>query len=79
MRVNGENLEILNFGAPLPYSLKDHFKPFFKDSKSNSSGLGLGIYIIKSTLESQGLKLDYFHKEDKNYFVLQGVLAKTHS
>ncbi|WP_300899791.1 ArsS family sensor histidine kinase [Helicobacter rodentium] len=79
VRVNGENLEILNFGAPLPYSLKDHFKPFFKDSKSNSSGLGLGIYIIKSTLESQGLKLDYFHKEDKNYFILQGVLAKTHS
>ena len=75
LRINGENLEILNFGAPLPYSLKDHFKPFFKDSKSNSSGLGLGIYIVKSTLEAQGFTLDYTHSADVNTFIIQGVVT----
>ena len=51
-----KDLWIKNYGNPLPYTLKDHSKPFFKDSKSNTSGLGLGIYIIKSTLETQGLE-----------------------
>ncbi|TLD87277.1 ArsS family sensor histidine kinase [Helicobacter sp. MIT 05-5294] len=77
IKVAEGNLLISNFGAPLPHSLKDHAKPFFKDNKSNKNGgLGLGIYIVKSTLESQGLKLDYYHKEDKNHFVILGF-AKT--
>lgn len=80
IEIQNENLLISNFGAPLPYSLKDHAKPFFKDSKSNQNGgLGLGIYIVKSTLESQGLKLDYHHEKDKNYFIIQGIIAKTKS
>ncbi|MBD5164451.1 ArsS family sensor histidine kinase [Helicobacter sp.] len=78
IEIQNENLLVSNFGAPLPYSLKDHAKPFFKDSKSNKNGgLGLGIYIVKSTLESQGLKLDYHHEKDKNYFIIQGIIAKT--
>ena len=60
---------------PLPYSLQDHSKPFLKDSKSNTSGLGLGIYIIKSTLESQGLELEYFYKENQNNFIVKGVIS----
>ncbi|MDE7175934.1 MAG: ArsS family sensor histidine kinase [Helicobacter sp.] len=80
IKVEDENLVIANFGAPLPYSLKDHAKPFFKDNKSNKNGgLGLGIYIVKSTLESQELKLDYRHEKDKNYFLIQGIITNTKS
>lgn len=76
IKIENKNLLILNFGAPLPYTLQDHAKPFFKDSKSNKSGgLGLGIYIVKSTLESQGLKLDYRYEKDKNCFIIQGILS----
>ncbi len=70
-----KNLGIKNHGTPLPYSLQDHSKPFFKDSKSNTSGLGLGIYIVKSTLESQGLELEYFYKENQNHFIIKGVVS----
>ncbi|WP_299546111.1 ArsS family sensor histidine kinase [uncultured Helicobacter sp.] len=77
IRAQGNDLEILNFGAPLPYSLKDHSKPFFKDEKSNKNGgLGLGIYIVKSTLESQGLTLDYAHHNDKNIFIIKGAITE---
>ncbi|TLD81245.1 HAMP domain-containing histidine kinase [Helicobacter sp. MIT 11-5569] len=76
LRIKDNDLEILNFGAPLPYSLKDHSKPFFKDVNSNKNGgLGLGIYIVKSTLESQGLTLDYTHSNDVNMFIIKGVIA----
>lgn len=73
--IQDKNLGIKNYGMPLPYSLQDHSKPFFKDSKSNTSGLGLGIYIIKSTLESQGLELEYFYKENQNNFIVKGVIS----
>lgn len=77
LRIQDGDLEILNFGAPLPYSLKDHSKPFFKDEKSNKNGgLGLGIYIVKSTLEAQGLVLDYKHTNDKNVFIIKGVITQ---
>lgn len=77
LRITAENLEVVNFGPPLPYSLKDHAKPFFKDEKSNKNGgLGLGIYIVKSTLESQGLVLDYTHSNDKNIFTIKGIITK---
>ncbi|VEJ06573.1 two-component system histidine kinase [Helicobacter pullorum] len=71
-----KDLWIKNYGNPLPYTLKDHSKPFFKDSKSNTSGLGLGIYIIKSTLETQGLELDYFHQNNQNIFIIKGVVSQ---
>ena len=69
------DLQIINEGAALPYSLKEHAKPFFKDVNSNKKGgLGLGIYIILSTLEYQGLNLSYKHKNDKNIFTISNVL-----
>ena len=71
-----KDLWIKNYGNPLPYTLKDHSKPFFKDYKSNTSGLGLGIYIIKSTLETQGLELDYFHQNNQNIFIIKGVVSQ---
>ena len=74
--ITKKDLWIKNYGHPLPYTLKDHSKPFFKDSKSNTSGLGLGIYIIKSTLETQGLELDYFHQNNQNIFIIKGVVSQ---
>lgn len=77
LRVQGNDFEVINFGAPLPYSLEDHCKPFFKDSRSNNKGgLGLGIYIVKSTLESQGLTLAYAHYANMNTFIIQGVVIE---
>lgn len=75
--IKENDLLVMNFGAPLPYSLKDHIQPFFKDEKSNKNGgLGLGIYIVKSTLEAQCLELEYKHKDNCNIFIIKDVVIK---
>ncbi|PZT47405.1 two-component sensor histidine kinase [Helicobacter valdiviensis] len=77
IKIEENDLMIVNYAPPLPYTLKDHSKPFFKDKNSSKNGgLGLGIYIIKSTLEAQELVLDYLHKNNQNIFSIKGVISK---
>ncbi|WP_104722455.1 ArsS family sensor histidine kinase [Helicobacter mesocricetorum] len=75
--VEGRDLIIKNYAPPLPYSLKDLSKPFFKDKESDQrGGLGLGIYIIQSVLDTQGLELEYFHWNNKNNFIIKSVVSQ---
>ncbi|MDD6054960.1 MAG: ArsS family sensor histidine kinase [Helicobacter sp.] len=74
--IKKQDLIVENFGPPLPYSLQEHSKPFFKDKNSNKlgGGLGLGIYITKGALEAQGLELEYNYEGDKNQFIIKNVV-----
>ncbi len=75
IEIEDSHLVVSNFGPPLPYALDALSKPFFKDSHSSKDGgLGLGIYIVKNTLESQGLSLRYAHILEKNRFIIADVI-----
>ncbi|MDE5591382.1 MAG: ArsS family sensor histidine kinase [Helicobacter sp.] len=77
IKITDTDLIITNYGHPLPHNLHEHSKPFFKDEKSKQGGgLGLGIYIIKSTLESQGLSLEYSYSNNQNNFIIKSVVSQ---
>ncbi|WP_277640385.1 ArsS family sensor histidine kinase [Wolinella succinogenes] len=77
LEAKGDSLNVKNFGAPLPYPIEEYFKPFFKDAKNpHSQGLGLGLYIAKSTLEAQGFPLLYQYEEGMHQFTLKGVVVE---
>ncbi|PAF46819.1 two-component sensor histidine kinase [Helicobacter sp. 12S02634-8] len=71
------SLIIANKGNPLKMQFKEYFKPYFKDStKANSQGFGLGMYIIKNTLDAQGFNITYEHKDGTNYFIIHGCIVE---
>lgn len=71
------NLIIANKGEALKKDFKEYFKPYFKDStKNNSLGFGLGMYIIKNTLDAQGFSIKYEYKDDTNYFIVSGCIVE---
>lgn len=77
VKVKEKDLIIKNYAPPLPYSLQDLSKPFFKNKKSDQrGGLGLGIYIVQSILDTQGLVLEYFHWNSKNNFIIKNVILQ---
>lgn len=72
------NLIIANKGEPLKMDFKEYFKPYFKDFSKNSHGFGLGMYIIKNTLDAQGFNLTYEYKDDTNYFIINGCVVENY-
>ncbi|WP_112058790.1 ArsS family sensor histidine kinase [Helicobacter fennelliae] len=75
---DGKNLIISNCGNPLKMDIEEYFKPYFKDSiKPNSQGFGLGMYIIKNTLDAQGFNILYSHRNETNYFVIENCIVES--
>lgn len=71
------DLIISNKGEALKKDFSEYFKPYFKDQHKNTQGgFGLGIYIIKNTLDTQGFKLEYYHKNGVNYFVIRDCIVE---
>ncbi|PAF48945.1 two-component sensor histidine kinase [Helicobacter sp. 12S02232-10] len=71
------SLIISNKGNPLKMDFKEYFRPYFKDStKVNSEGFGLGMYIIKNTLDAQNFNITYEHQDDTNYFIIHGCIVE---
>lgn len=78
-----DRLIISNKGAPLKADLNKYFKPYFKSpDESANAGFGLGLYIIKSTLDIQGFTLHYEHEPSSikgeagtNYFSILGCVV----
>jgi len=64
--INKDRIEIINNGQELKEPLENYFKPFH----TSKSGLGLGIYIVKSILDIHHRELEYSHEEGKNSFVV---------
>ena len=58
------------------FALKEkEILPFFKNDKNpQSQGLGLGLYIIKNTIERQGLQLLYAYEEGYHIFRIKGAI-----
>ncbi|WP_232219084.1 ArsS family sensor histidine kinase [Helicobacter macacae] len=80
---NGRDIIISNHGNALKMEFEEYFKPYFKDSaKPNSQGFGLGMYIIKNTLDAQNFTISYRHDEDSegtktNYFVIHNCIVES--
>lgn len=75
---DGKNLIISNLGDSLKKDINEYFQPYFKDStKPNSQGFGLGMYIIKNTLDAQGFNIIYTHKAGLNYFTIQDCIVES--
>ena len=80
---NGLDLIISNHGNALKMEFEEYFKPYFKDSaKPNSQGFGLGMYIIKNTLDAQNFSISYRHEEDEkgtktNYFTIKNCIVES--
>lgn len=69
-----QDLWISNRGEPLKAEFAEYFKPYFKED--NSQGFGLGLYIIKSVLESQKFDIDYVYQEGFNCFIISGCIVE---
>lgn len=66
-------------GEPLAHALEDYFKPYFKNDKNPSSqGFGLGMYIIKNTLDNQGFDLSYKHEDGYNIFIIHHCVVENY-
>ncbi|MCI6217449.1 MAG: ArsS family sensor histidine kinase [Helicobacter sp.] len=70
-----DSLYVRNLGAALKFKLDEYFKPYFRDSKKHIQGFGLGMYIIKNTLDSQNFKLRYIHEDGSNIFIIKGCVV----
>ncbi|MCH5313007.1 MAG: HAMP domain-containing histidine kinase [Helicobacter sp.] len=75
--VKNDRLCTSSKGEPLAYPLEDYFKPYFKNAKNPSSqGFGLGMYIIKNTLDNQGFDLSYKHENGCNIFIIHHCVVE---
>lgn len=73
--VDGKDLVIQNQGKPFKDDLHKYFSPFYSDGSDNKQkGLGLGMYIIKNTVESQNLVLDYKYVDNNHYFYIRDCI-----
>ena len=66
VNIDDGKLEIINKGEPLKGSLEEYYKPFH----ASKSGLGLGLYIVKSILDIHNMALQYRHQNGKNIFTI---------
>ena len=64
--IDEESIKIINNGEQLKEDLENYFKPFH----TSKSGLGLGIYIVKSILDIHKREFKYQYKEGKNIFTV---------
>lgn len=75
---DGRNLIISNYGTPLTMPFEDYCKPYFKDStKPSSQGFGLGMYIIKNTLDAQNFPIAYEHTNGINCFIIEQCIIES--
>ncbi len=73
----GKDLIIKNTGEPLKMDINEYFKPYFKDIKNPfSQGFGLGMYIIKTTLDTQNFELRYSYENGYNIFTIKNCIVE---
>ena len=71
--INRDTLSIANHGEGLKEPLEHYFAPFH----TSRSGLGLGLYIVKSILDLHKMGLTYAYEKGENRFtiVLHGTTS----
>ncbi|RDU63979.1 ArsS family sensor histidine kinase [Helicobacter sp. MIT 14-3879] len=76
--VENKDLVIQNEGQPFKNGIENYFKPFYSDGvKDTRKGLGLGMYIIKNTIEAQGYKLEHKYQDNCHYFYIKDCIIST--
>ena len=71
------DLVVKNKGERLKLDINEYFKPYFKDVKNPlSQGFGLGMYIVKSTLDTQNFKLTYHYHDGYNMFIIHDCIVE---
>jgi two-component system OmpR family sensor kinase len=60
---------ISSYGEKLKKELH-HYTQAFVQEKKNSSGFGLGLYIVNEIAKLHKFKLEYEYKDGKNHFIL---------
>lgn len=74
---SSKDLIIKNKGEKLKLDVNEYFKPYFKDLKNPlSQGFGLGMYIIKTTLDTQNFELEYLYEDGYNMFVIKNCIVE---
>jgi two-component system, OmpR family, sensor kinase len=69
IRLNKNNLEISNSGAPFPVPSSKLFERFFKINASSESP-GLGLSIVKEICTLNKWKIDYLYEDDQHKFII---------
>lgn len=69
--IKEDSLLIKNVGKPLKKPFDEYLKPFNREYESIDKGLGLGLYITNSVIESHGFKLFYFYNKGYHLFKIQ--------
>lgn len=73
--VDGSDLVVQNKGKPFKDDINKYFSPFYSDGSDNKQkGLGLGMYIIKNTIDAQGFVLDYKYIDGNHYFYIKDCI-----
>ncbi|MCI5786304.1 ArsS family sensor histidine kinase [Helicobacter trogontum] len=74
---SGKDLIVKNRGEKLKLDINEYFKPYFKDMKNPlSQGFGLGMYIIKTTLDTQNFELEYLYEDGYNQFIIKKCIVE---
>lgn len=68
-----ESIMISSKAEALAYPLEAYFKPFHHQSGSKSTGLGLGLYIVKSIVDLLGMQFNYTRRDEMNIFTISNV------
>ncbi|WP_419765679.1 MAG: ArsS family sensor histidine kinase [Arcobacter sp.] len=62
-------IEVISKGEKLKHDLNYYTEPFSQEEK-RKDGFGLGLYIVKTSVELHGFKFLYEYKDGKNYFII---------
>lgn len=74
---SGRDLIVKNRGDKLKLDVNEYFKPYFKDIKNPlSQGFGLGMYIIKTILDTQNFELQYLYEDGYNIFTIKNCIVE---
>ncbi len=70
-----KNLTFINQSEELKEDFSKYIEPFFKGNLNeiNQKGFGLGLYIVNEIVKLHKFKFKYFHKDNKNYFVIEFI------
>lgn len=69
VEADSKSIKIISKGNALKNDLSFYTDAFYQEEK-RSSGFGLGLYIVKTIVNLHKFKLEYFHKDSYNYFII---------
>lgn len=64
-----QKIEVISDGEKLKHDLNYYTEPFSQEEK-RKDGFGLGLYIVKTTLELHDFKFLYKYENGKNHFII---------